>query len=78
MSVDQSGAVEIIRDHLELALIRAGRHWTELEEAIADILDRLDGWCLPQRKLMLPNPNGVRCFPGCPHTADEPNCSRQP
>jgi hypothetical protein len=26
----------------------------------------------------LPNPDGLRCFAGCPHTADEPNCSRQP
>ena len=25
----------------------------------------------------LPNPLGLRCFPGCPHTIDEPNCSRR-
>lgn len=49
------GAVELIREHLELALIRAARHdWTELEDAIADLLDRLDGWCAPHRVLTPP------------------------
>ena len=51
------GAKELIREHLELARIRAARHgWDDIEDELTDLLDRLDGWCSPHRVLPKPRP----------------------